>query len=150
MVGELLSIRFHFDGSQNTGIYFLKFIYFRPLAFSTDSAEWSSNNANCVTWHHTQHKTLPMGLSTFEAKHCKNCECCPGHALSVNHYPWMSWLQFLYLSEIVNCVIKLLNHFSNRSLYLALCLSLCQISLKRKIAKFYHIMDRTHKFVWFV
>ena len=43
--------------------------------------------------------------STFLAfKHRKNCECCPGHYLIVNHYSLMSWFKFCYLSVIVNCV----------------------------------------------
>ena len=29
-------------------------------------------------------------LITFKPKHRKNCECCPGHSLIVNHYSSMS------------------------------------------------------------
>ena len=37
-------------------------------------------------------------------KHRKNCECCPGRYLIVNHYSSMSWIKIRNLSEIVNCV----------------------------------------------
>ena len=43
-------------------------------------------------------------------KHRKNCECCPGHYLIVNHYSSMSWFKFRNLSIIVNCVTKSLIH----------------------------------------
>ena len=43
-------------------------------------------------------------------KHRKNCECCPGHSLTVNHYSSMSWFKFRNFSVIVNCVTKSLNH----------------------------------------
>ena len=43
-------------------------------------------------------------------KHRKNCECCPGHYLIVNHYSSMSWFKFRNLSEMVNCVTNSLNH----------------------------------------
>ena len=43
-------------------------------------------------------------------KHRKNCECCPGHRLIVNHYSSMSWLKFCNLSVTVNCVTKSLIH----------------------------------------
>ena len=37
-------------------------------------------------------------------KHRKNCECCPGHCLIVNHYSSMLWFKFCNLSVKVNCV----------------------------------------------
>ena len=43
-------------------------------------------------------------------KHRKNCECCPGHYLIVNHYSWMSWFKFRNVPVIVNCVTKSLIH----------------------------------------
>ena len=43
-------------------------------------------------------------------KHRKNCECCPGHYLIVNHYSSMSWFKFRNLSEMVNCFTNSLNH----------------------------------------
>ena len=43
-------------------------------------------------------------------KHRKNCECCPGHYLIVNHYSSMSWFKFHNLSVTVKCVTNLLNH----------------------------------------
>ena len=43
-------------------------------------------------------------------KHRKNCKCCPGHYLIVNHYSSMSWSKFRNLSEMVNCVTNSLNH----------------------------------------
>ena len=43
-------------------------------------------------------------------KHRKNCECCPGHSLIVNHYSSISWFKFRNLSVIVNCVSKSLIH----------------------------------------
>ena len=46
----------------------------------------------------------------FQIKHRKNCECCPGHYLIVNHYSSMSWFKFRNLSEMVNCVTNSLNH----------------------------------------
>ena len=39
-------------------------------------------------------------------KHRKNCECCAGHSLIVNHYISISWFKFHTLSVIVNCVTK--------------------------------------------
>ena len=36
-------------------------------------------------------------------KHRKNCKCCTGHYLIVNHYSSMSWLKFRNLSVFVNC-----------------------------------------------
>ena len=46
----------------------------------------------------------------FPSRHRKNCECCPGHSLIVNHYSSMSWFKFRNLSEMVNCVTNSLNH----------------------------------------
>ena len=43
-------------------------------------------------------------------KHRKNCECCPGHYLILNHYSSMSWFKFCNMSVIVNCVPKSLIH----------------------------------------
>ena len=43
-------------------------------------------------------------------KHRKNCKCCPGKYLIVNHYSSMSWFKFHNLSVIVNCVTKSLSH----------------------------------------
>ena len=43
-------------------------------------------------------------------KHRKNCECCPGHYLIVNHYSWMSWFKFRNVPVIVNCVTKSVIH----------------------------------------
>ena len=43
-------------------------------------------------------------------KHPKNCECCPGHYLIVNHYSSMSPFKFRNLSVVVNCVTKSLIH----------------------------------------
>ena len=40
----------------------------------------------------------------YITKHRKNCECCPGRYLIVNHYSSMSWIKFRNLSELVNCV----------------------------------------------
>ena len=37
-------------------------------------------------------------------KHRKNCECCSGHYLIVNHYPSMSWFKFRNLTVIVSSV----------------------------------------------
>ena len=34
--------------------------------------------------------SLSYSLTNVEEKHRKNCECCPGHYLIVNHYPSMS------------------------------------------------------------
>ena len=51
----------------------------------------------------------------LKPKHHKNCERCPGHSLTVNHQPSMSWFK----SGIVNCVTKLLNH--SKCLWLCLC-----------------------------
>ena len=39
-------------------------------------------------------------------KHRKNCECCPGHYLIVNHYSLMSWFKFCNLLVIFNCVTE--------------------------------------------
>ena len=39
-------------------------------------------------------------------KHHKNCECCPGHYLIVNHYSSMSWFKFHNMSVMVNYVTK--------------------------------------------
>ena len=49
-------------------------------------------------------------INIDEKKHRKNCECCPGHYLIVNHYSPMSWFKFRNLSAIVNCVTKSLIH----------------------------------------
>ena len=43
-------------------------------------------------------------------KHRKNCDCCPGHHLIINHYSSMSWFKFRNLSVIVNSVTKSLIH----------------------------------------
>ena len=43
-------------------------------------------------------------------KHRKNCECCPGHYLIVNHYPSMSKFKFRNLSVVFNYVTKSLIH----------------------------------------
>ena len=48
-------------------------------------------------------------LVPFSIKHRKNCECCPGHYLIVNHYSSMSWFKFRNSSEMVNCVTNSLN-----------------------------------------
>ena len=34
-------------------------------------------------------------------KHRKNCKCCPGHYLIINHYSSLSWFKFRNLSVIV-------------------------------------------------
>ena len=47
---------------------------------------------------------------TCQIKHRKNCECCPGHHLIVNHFSSMSWFKFRNLSVTVNCVTKSLIH----------------------------------------
>ena len=44
------------------------------------------------------------------SKHRKNCECCPGHYLTVSPKPSMSGFKFLNLSGTVNCVTNLLNY----------------------------------------
>ena len=48
----------------------------------------------------------PLTSTALVIKHRKNCECCPGHYLIVNHYSSMSWFKFRNLSVIVNCVTK--------------------------------------------
>ena len=50
--------------------------------------------------------TLTITTKTLGMKDCKNCECCPGHYLTVNHYSLMSWFHFRNLSVIVNYVTK--------------------------------------------
>ena len=63
----------------------------------------------CITLPNTSSTLLDM--ETFvHIKHRKNCECCPGHYLIVNHYSSMSWFKFRNLSEMVNCVTNSLNH----------------------------------------
>ena len=57
-------------------------------------------------------------MAASSKKHCKNCECCPGHYLVVNHYSSMPWFKFRNLLVIVNCVTNSLN----RSQCLCLCL----------------------------
>ena len=47
---------------------------------------------------------------SLTGKHRKNCECCPGHYLIVNHASSMSWFKFCNLSVIVNCVTQSLIH----------------------------------------
>ena len=59
-----------------------------------------------------------------EGKHRKNCECCPGHYLIVNHYTSMSWFKFRNSSEMVNCVTNSLNRSQSKSKSLSLSLSL--------------------------
>ena len=51
---------------------------------------------------------LNLDRRTFRCsvkKHRKNCECCPGHYLIVNHYILMSWFKFRDLPVIDNCVV---------------------------------------------
>ena len=50
------------------------------------------------------------GRNKARIKHHKNCECCPGHPLIVNHYSSMSRFKFHNLSVKVNCVTKSLIH----------------------------------------
>ena len=64
------------------------------------SSSWFLN-AKC-TFVHGQTCQLPK----VGEKHRKNCECCPGHSLIVNHYSSMSWFKFCNLSVIVNCVTQ--------------------------------------------
>ena len=56
-----------------------------------------------------------------QGKHRKNCECCPGHYLIVNHYSSMSLFKFRNLSVIVNCVAKSLIHEITLNLNRCLC-----------------------------
>ena len=55
-------------------------------------------------------------------KHHKNCECCPGHSLIVNHYSSILWFKFRNLSVIVNCVTISLIHKIALNLNLNSCL----------------------------
>ena len=66
----------------------------------------------CMSFIHLKHLSSPKERThTYIAKkHRKNCECCPGHYLIVNHYSSMSWFKFRNLSEMVNCVTNSLNH----------------------------------------
>ena len=50
------------------------------------------------------------GRNKARIKHHKNCECCPGHPLIVNHYSSMSIFKFRNLSVKVNCVTQSLCH----------------------------------------
>ena len=56
----------------------------------------------------------------IKKKHRKNCKCCPGHSLIVNHYSSISWFKFRNLSVIVNCVPNSLNGFQSKSRSLSL------------------------------
>ena len=58
-------------------------------------------------------------------KNRKNCECCSGHNLIVNHWPPMSLLKFCNLSVIVICVTMSLIHKIARNLNLNLNRCLC-------------------------
>ena len=62
----------------------------------------------------------PESFRTIFTKHPKNCECCPGHYLVVNHSPSMSWFKFCNLSVLVNCVTvtKSLNRSQSKLLSL--------------------------------
>ena len=51
-------------------------------------------------------KKYDMKKWRIKRKHRKNCECCPGHYLIVNHYSLMSWFEFRNLSVIISCVTK--------------------------------------------
>ena len=44
-------------------------------------------------------KFFPCSVISFR-KHRKNCECCPGHHLIVNHYSSMSWKSLKSLSKV--------------------------------------------------
>ena len=64
----------------------------------------------------TPHNPMPAhrqkgGKGPSILKHCKNCEGCPGHSLTVRHWPSVSWFKFLNLSGswllgIVNCALN--------------------------------------------
>ena len=58
--------------------------------------------------HPTCHNGMakPTNIHTWCLKYRKNCECCPGQYLTVNHKPSMSWFKFRNLLVIVNCVTK--------------------------------------------
>ena len=65
--------------------------------------------------HRASQKTLGGNLSKIRRlvrKHRKNCKCCPGNYVIVNHYSSMSWFKFRNLSVVVNCVTKSLIHYS--------------------------------------
>ena len=64
-----------------------------------------------IRHHHQYHYPHRLSLkSNIELpktfiiiKHRKNCECCPGHYLIVNHYSSMSWLKFRIVSNSQLC-----------------------------------------------
>ena len=58
----------------------------------------------CFVFFVKKKYTFPIKNISFFKKHCKNCECCPGHYLIVNHYSSISCVKFHNLSAIVNCV----------------------------------------------
>ena len=83
----------------------------------------------CEVQHlfHVQHHHIRMintgqtylGQPRSPRKHRKNCECCPGHSLIVNHYPPMS--------VTVNCVNQSLILQIARNLNLNRCL--CMVTV---------------------
>ena len=89
-------------------------IYF---AVMTSNVSWRAGTKTVSHWQFREFFFLFVSasnavLSTFCLlhKHRKNCECCPGHYLIVNHYSSMSWFKFRNLSVIVSCVTKSLIH----------------------------------------
>ena len=88
---------------KNSSFYFI-----RPTSFFT-ALDLHSNllfqifRAYQVNFNTRSHKKRPS-TPRCQSKHRKNCECCPGHYLIVNHYFSMSWFKFCNLWVIVNCV----------------------------------------------
>ena len=83
-------------------------IYF---AVMTSNVSWRAGTKTVSHWQFREFFFLFVSasnavLSTFCLlhKHRKNCECCPGHYLIVNHYSAMSRFKFRNLSVIVSCV----------------------------------------------
>ena len=92
-----LSILLHIKKTLTAKIFFkiLVSIYFAQCKKTSDEI------INHVCLGITQALRLTLKLNQFTCslkifgfwreKHRKNCECCPGHCLIVNHYSSMSW-----------------------------------------------------------
>ena len=92
---------------------------------------WPISLMEITTWG--LHCGKNAGIRSQVAKNRKNRKCCPGHSLSINA---MSWLEFLNLPGIVNCVTK--------SLHSSQCHCLCQMCLRQLCSALKRLKSKGH------